>query len=131
MAADRLGNSELVKTLGDLLGDLSDLVQKEIRLAKAELTDNITSKLQASVWMAIAGFVGLVAALLAVEAAVFALASFGLALHWACLLVAAVLGAIAMAAFYHGRTLAEKELSPTRALRQVAQDIKTAKERLT
>jgi hypothetical protein len=36
-----------------------------------------------------------------------------------------------VASFYHGRSLAEEELAPRRALRQVAQDIKTAKEQLT
>ena len=73
----------------------------------------------------------LIAALLVVEAAVFALASLGLELHWACLLVAAVLAAAGAAAFYHGRSVAETELLPTRTVRQVTQDIKTAKEQLT
>ena len=73
----------------------------------------------------------MVAALLLVEAAVFAIASFGLALHWSCLLVAAVLAAGAAAAFYHGRSIAEDELLPTRTAKQISQDIKTAKEQLT
>ena len=81
--------------------------------------------------MVAAGFLGLIAALLVVEAAVFALASLGLELHWACLLVAAVLAAAGAAAFYHGRSVAETELLPTRTVRQVTQDIKTAKEQLT
>jgi hypothetical protein len=131
MAHDRLGNSDLIQALGDLLGDLSDLVQKEIRLAKAEVTENISSKLQAGVWMTVAAFFGLLTAVLVVEAAVFAIASFGLPLYWACLLVAAVLGATGTASFYHGRSLAEDELAPRRAMRQVEQDIKTAKEQLT
>ena len=59
MAHENLGNSTLVKSLGDLLGSLSDLVQKEIRLAKAEVSEKIASKVQSSVWMMIAGFFGL------------------------------------------------------------------------
>ena len=74
---------------------------------------------------------GNVAALLVVEAAVFALASFGLALHWSCLLVAAVLIAIAAAAFFHGRSLTDDDLLPSRTARQITQDIKTTKEQLT
>jgi uncharacterized membrane protein YgcG len=85
MAPDRLRNSGLMQSLTDLLADLSDLVQKEIRLAKAEVTEKITAQVQASIWMVAAAFLGLVAALLVVEAAVFALASFGLALYWSCL----------------------------------------------
>ena len=131
MAYERLRNSGLTQALSDLFGDLGDLVQKEFQLAKAEITDKITSRLRASVWMVSAGFLGLIAALLVVEAAVFALASLGLELHWACLLVAAVLAAAGAAAFYHGRSVAESELLPTRTVRQVTQDIKTAKEQLT
>jgi uncharacterized membrane protein YqjE len=131
MAHENLGDSTLMRSLSDLIGSLSDLVQKEIRLAKAELSDKIAAKVQSTVWMAAAGFFGLLVALLLVAAAVFAIASFGLALHWACLLVAAVLAAAGAAAFYHGRSLAEENLAPNRALAQIAQDIKTAKEQLT
>ena len=131
MAYERLRNSGLTQALTDLLADLGDLVQKEIQLAKAEVTETITSRLRASVWMVAAAFLGLIAALLVVEAAVFALASLGLELHWACLLVAAVLAAGGAAAFYHGRSVAETELLPTRTVRQITKDIKTAKEQLT
>ena len=131
MAHDSLRNSELVHSLTDVLGDLSELVQKEIRLARAEVTEKVSAKLQASIWMLAAGFLGLVAALLVIQAAVFAIASFGLALHWASLLVAAIIAAAAAAVFYHGRSLAEEDLLPTRSFRQVTQDIQTAKEQLT
>jgi uncharacterized membrane protein YgcG len=131
MAHERLRNSGLAQALTDLLADLADLLRKELQLAKTEITEKITSRLRASVWMVVAGVVGMVAALLLVEAVVFAIASFGLALHWSCLLVAAVLAAGAAAAFYHGRSIAEDELLPTRTVRQVTQDIKTAKEQLT
>jgi uncharacterized membrane protein YgcG len=131
MAHDRLWNSGLAQALTALFADLADLLQKELQLAKTEITEKITSRLRASVWMIVAGVVGMVAALLLVEAAVFAIASFGLALHWSCLLVAAVLAAGAAAAFYHGRSIAEDELLPTRTAKQISQDIKTAKEQLT
>jgi uncharacterized membrane protein YgcG len=131
MVHDRLRNSALAQALSDLFADLADLLQKELYLAKTEITEKITSRLRASVWMVVAGVVGMVAALLLVEAAVFAIASFGLALHWSCLLVAAILAAGAAAAFYHGRSIAEDELLPTRTAHQISQDIKTAKEQLT
>jgi len=131
MAHDVLRNSGLIRALTDLLADLSDLVQKEIRLARAEVTEKISARLQASRWMVAAGLLGLIAALLIVEAAVLAIASYGLALHWACLLVAAILAAAGAAVFYHGRSLADEELLPTRSFQQVARDIETAKEQLT
>jgi uncharacterized membrane protein YqjE len=131
MAHETVGNSTLVRSLGDLLGSFSDLVQKEIRLAKAELSEKLASKLQAGVWMGVAGFLGLLIVILVVEAAVFAIASQGIHLYWACLIVAAILAAAAAACFYHGRSLAEGDLAPRRALAQISQDIKTAKEQLT
>jgi hypothetical protein len=131
MAYDTLRNSGLVRALTDLLADLSDLVQKEIRLARAEVTEKISARLQASGWMVAAGLLGLIAALLIVEATALAIASYGLALHWACLLVAAILAAAGAAVFYHGRSLADEELLPTRSVRQVTRDIATAKEQLT
>jgi hypothetical protein len=131
MAHERLRNSGLVQALTDLLADFADLLRKELQLAKTEITEKIVSRLRASVWMIVASVLGMVAALLLVEAAVFALASFGIALHWSCLLVAAVLAAAAAAAFFQGRAAAQDELLPTRTAKQISQDIKTAKEQLT
>jgi uncharacterized protein YacL len=130
MAHERLRNSGLAQALTDLLADLADLLRKELQLAKTEITEKIVSRLRASVWMVVAGVLGMVAALLLVEAVVFAIASFGIALHWSCLLVAAVLAAAA-AAFFQGRAAAQDELVPTRTAKQISQDIKTAKEQLT
>jgi uncharacterized protein YacL len=130
MAHD-LRNSGLVQALTDLFADLADLLRKELQLAKTEITEKIVSRLRASVWMVVAGALGLIAVLLLVEAAVFAIASFGIALHWSCLIVAAVLAATAAAAFFQGRSAAQDELLPTRTARQISQDIRTAKEQLT
>jgi hypothetical protein len=131
MAHERLRNSGLVQALTDLLADFADLLRKELQLAKTEITEKIVSRLRASVWMIVASVLGMVAALLLVEAAVFGIASFGIALHWSCLLVAAVLAAAAAAAFFQGRAAAQDELVPTRTAKQISQDIKTAKEQLT
>jgi Putative Actinobacterial Holin-X, holin superfamily III len=131
MAHERLRNSGLAQAMTDLLADFADLLRKELQLAKTEITEKIVSRLRASVWMVVAGVLGMVAALLLVEAAVFGIASFGIALHWSCLLVAAVLAAAAAAAFFQGRAAAQDELVPTRTAKQISQDIKTAKEQLT
>ena len=131
MAHERLRNSGLTQALTDLLADLADLLRKELQLAKTEITEKIASRLRASVWMVVAGVLGMVAAFLLVEAAVFAIASFGIALHWSCLLVAAVLAAGATAASFQGQAAAQDELLPTRTAKQISQDIKIAKEQLT
>lgn len=131
MAHDAIPNSTLVRTLSDLLRDLSDLVRKEIRLARAELTEKVNSGVQATLWLAIAAVFGLIAVLLVVEAIVFALASLGLALYWACLVVAGVLALCGVAAFAYGRSGARKHLIPARSIRQMTEDIRTAKEHLS
>jgi type IV secretory pathway VirB2 component (pilin) len=131
MDHDRLRSSGLVQAVTDLFADLADLLQKELQLAKTEITEKIVSRLRASVWMAVAGVLAIVAVLLLIEAAVFGIASFGIALHWSCLIVTGVLLLIAAAAFFQGRAAAEGELMPTRTAKQISQDIKTAKEQLT
>ena len=131
MDADTLRNSAMARALSDLLADFSDLFQKEMRLAKAEITHKVTSKLLGSLWIMIAGVIGFIAALVLVQAAVFAIASFGLALHWSCLVVAAVLAACAAAAFFHGRSVGDEGLIPTRTVKQISKDVETAKEQLT
>lgn len=132
MAHDALRNTGLTRAVTDLLADLSDLVQKELRLAKAEVAENISARLQAGVWMVAAAALAFIAILLLVEAAVFAIASYyGLALHWSCLVVALVLAAAGAIAFSRGRSLSDRELAPTRTIKQVSRDIQTAKEQLT
>jgi hypothetical protein len=128
---EHVKNSALPRVLSDVVADLADLFQKELRLFKAELSEKLSIKLWAGVWMSTAAILGLVAALLLVQALVFGIAAFGIALHWSCLIVAAVLLIIAGAAFAKGRADAREELAPTRTIQNVKQDIATAKEQLT
>jgi Putative Actinobacterial Holin-X, holin superfamily III len=131
MDYDRLRNSGLVRAVTDLFADLADLLQKELQLAKTEITEKIVSRMRASVWMVTAGLLAMVAVLLLIEAAVFGIASFGIPLRWSSLIVAGVLLLIAAAAFFRGRAAAEGELMPMRTAKQISEDIKTAKEQLT
>lgn len=131
MPFDGIRNSALVSTLADLLDDLPDLFQKEIRLAQAEFTEKVKDGVHASVWMIVAGVLGLVTFLILIQAAIFAIASLGLALHWSCLIVAAVIGGCAAAAFLYGRSTMPNTLVPTRSVNQVNEDVRTVKEQLT
>jgi hypothetical protein len=131
MALERIRDAALPHTVSNVVADLADLFQKEIRLARAEIFDKITTKLQAGVWMSAAGVLALIAGLLVVQAVVVGIASYGIALHWSCLIVAGVLAAFAVMLFFKGRSDAKGELAPTRAINQVKQDIATAKEQLS
>ncbi|WP_287161947.1 phage holin family protein, partial [Mesorhizobium sp.] len=106
-------------------------VQKELRLARAELSENLFAKFRAGIWMSTAGVLGLIAAFLAVQALVFGIASVGIAVHWSCLIVAAITAGAGALAYYKGRMDAHKEITPTRSIHQIKQDISTTKEHLS
>ena len=131
MALEHTKQATLPRMVSTVVSDLADLVQKEFQLARTEIVDKLSTKLQAGVWMAGAGVLGLVTLLLLVQAAVFAIASAGIALHWSCLIVAGAIALVAIAAFFKGRSDAKEELTPTRTITQVKRDISTAKEQLS
>jgi hypothetical protein len=128
---EHVKNSALPRVLSEVVEDLADLFQKELRLFKAEVSEKLSIKLWAGVWMSVAAVLGVLAALLVVQALVFGIASYGIALHWSCLIVAAVFAVAGAAAFFKGRADAREELAPTRTIANVKQDIATAKEQLT
>ena len=129
--ANHLKNSALPRALSDVVGDLADLFRKEIDLARAEISEKLSIKIQAGLWYSIAGVLGCVVLLALVQALIFGIASgFGIALHWSCVIVAALLAAIAGAAYAKGHANAQEDLAPERTLYQVQQDIATVKEQL-
>jgi hypothetical protein len=130
MAHDSLRDSALVHAVTDLMADLSDLVHKEVRLARAEIAHKLTIRLQAGAWVAAAALLGLAAFVVIVEGVVFALVDAGLSLAWSCFTVAALLAALAAFAFHVGRARASGDLTPTRTARQFDDIIKTAKEQM-
>lgn len=130
MAHEPPKESMLLGAVSDLMADLADLFQKEMRLARAEIADNISRKVQAGIWMSAAGLFGVLAALLVIQALVFALISWGLAPAWACVAVAAILACIGAAAYAKGRNDAARGLTPERTINQIKKDIRSTKEQL-
>lgn len=131
MVLDRIKDAALAQALSNVVGDLVDLFQIEMRLARAELSEKIATKLQAGIWISVAGVLALIAGLLIVQAIVLGIASYGIALHWSCLIVAGVLSVIGLMSFFKGRSGAKEELAPTRTINQVKKDIATAKEQMS
>jgi hypothetical protein len=128
---EHIKNSALPRVLADVVGDLADLVQKEMRLAKAEISEKVAAKFRAGLWLSVAAALGLVAVLLVIQGIVFGIATFGIPLHWSCVIVAAVLAVAGAAAYAKASADAREDLTPTRTIRQVKQDIATAKEQLS
>jgi hypothetical protein len=130
--ADGLKNSALPRALSEVIADVADLIQKEMRLARTELSEKLSLKIQGGIWMGMAGLLAVIAVLVLIEAAVFGLsAATGLALHWSCLIVAGVLTIVAAAAFAKGRADSQEELVPERSLHQVKEDIAAVKEQFS
>jgi hypothetical protein len=121
----------LPDAISRVVSDLADLMQKEMRLAKAEITKKISLSLQGGVWMSAAAIMALIGVLLVIEACVLGLsAATGLALHWSSLIVAGALGAIAAVFFAKGKA-DTPDLSPDRSIHQVKRDIAAAKEQFS
>src|SRR5512132_1376928 len=124
--------SSLPNAFSKVITDLADLIQKEVRLARAELSEKLSITFRAGIWMSAAALLCIVAVLLVVQASVLALsAATGIALHWSSLIIAAVLAAAAGAAFAKGRADVPSQIAPDRAISQVKQDIAAAKEQFT
>jgi hypothetical protein len=130
MAHDHLRDSTLVRAVTDLVQDLADLVQKEVRLARSEIAHKLTLGVQAGIRLAIAAVLAFMGALLVIQGVVLALAATGLPLHWSCFVVAAVLLVAAAIAYYSGRAAGSEDWTPVRTVRQFNETIRTAKEHL-
>ena len=130
MTPEALGRTRLARSLADVLADTSELFSKQIQLAKSEVMANIGRGVRAGVWTIAAALLFVLTAILLIEAAVFGIASAGIAVHWACLIVAAVLAAIGLGLIFYSRQLMRNALVPERSVRQVNKDISVAKEQL-
>ena len=124
--------SSLPNAFSKVVTDLADLMQKEMQLARAELSEKLSISIRAGVWMSAAAVLAIASGFLIVQAGVLGLSAVtGIALHWSCLIVAAVLAAAAGAGFSKGRADVPEQLTPDRAINQVKQDIAVAKEQFT
>lgn len=129
MATER--ESALPRAFSDVLSDVADLFQKELRLARAELSSKLSIKLRAGIWLATAAGLALVVVILLAQALVLWIAAtFAITVHSSCLIVAVSLAAVAALAYYRGRSDAQETISPSRTLHQIERDIIATKEQL-
>ena len=131
MARERLRQPSLPEVLSDVLGDFADLFRKELRLARAELSSNISAKVRGAIWLVVAGLFGLLALASLLGAAVAWITTFAISLHIAFLIVAAAVAFLAAFAYFAGRSEIRAELTPSRTISQLKHDIEATKEQLT
>jgi hypothetical protein len=131
MARDGLGQPSLPEAISNALGDFADLFRKEIRLAGAELSANVSTKLRGGIWLALAGLFGVLTLALLLGALVAWITTLNLSLHFAFLIAAAGVALAAVLAYFAGRDAAQTGLTPSRTINQVKQDIEITKEQLS
>ena len=131
MARERVTRLSLPDALSEVLTDFADLFRKELRLARAELSSNLSAKLRGGAWLALAGALGLLTVALILGAAVAWITTYGVSLHFALLIVAGGAALLAGLSYFAGRTEAQSDLAPSRTISQVKQDIETIKEQLS
>lgn len=131
MSTERLRNSTLTRALSDVVADFADLIQKEMRLARAEIAEKLSNKLRAGIWLSGAAALAFLTLVLLVQALVLWIATMGLSLAVACLIVAGALVVMAGLAYVAARADATESLTPERTINQVNRDIEETKERLT
>lgn len=130
--AEDLRNAALLAALSNVIADLAELVQREMRLARAEISAKLSLKIRAGAWAAAAGAFGFLAVLLALQGLVLGLsAGTGLPLHWSCVIVAGGLLLVAALAFAQAQANARGDMTPRRTMAHLRQDIATAKEQLS
>jgi hypothetical protein len=130
MTTERLRASPLPRALSDVVVDVADLVQKEMRLARAEIGEKLSNKLRAGTWMLVAAAMALSAFLMLIEGLALWIATFGISLfasHW---IVGAALALMSALAYFAGRADARESLAPERTIHQVNRDMIETKERL-
>jgi len=119
----------LVHSYGDLFGDVTDLVDKELRLARSELKQGSANLTQAVVLFIAAGMIALFALLLLLVGIVHLIASSSLALQWSYMLVALALLIIAGGSVYLARgKVSAENLIPKRTFAQLGKTTRVLKD---
>jgi uncharacterized membrane protein YqjE len=131
MTTEPLRASPLPRALSDIVVDVADLVQKEMRLARAEIGEKLSNKLRAGTWMLVAAAVALIAFLMLIEGLALWIATFGISLYASHWIIGAALALISVLAYFAGRADARESLAPERTIHQVNRDMTETKERLT
>jgi len=131
MARERLRQPSLPEAFSEVVSDFADLFRKELRLARAELSSNVSTKLRGGIWLGLAGLFGVLGLVLILGALVAWITTLNVSLHLAFLIVAAGLALLAVFAYFAGWGDAQAELTPSRTISQVKQDIEITKEQRT
>lgn len=119
--------------LGDLMGDLAELVSKEIQLAKAEIAEKVSQATTGAASLAVGGLVAFAGLLVLLDAAVYGVAALldGAPLWVSALIVGVLVLGVGMALLLRGRSnLKAENLTPRRTVESLRQDAEMIKEQV-
>lgn len=117
--------------IGDLVGNMTELVRKEVQLLRAEMNEKLTDVI-AGAGMILAAMVLVIVALNVLAAAlVAALTNFGFNAGWAALIVGVIFAGVAWMLATKGiSNLKASNLTPERTAHAVSKDAAMAKEKV-
>jgi hypothetical protein len=123
------------RSLGQLFGDLSrqlgTLIQKEIQLAKTEMTTRVTTIGRDAGMIGAGGALAYAALLMALIAIALLLIQLGITPWLGFLLVAILVGAIAAVLIQRGRAELQKtDLAPRQTIETIKEDAEWAKQQV-
>lgn len=123
------------RSLGQLFGDLSrqlgTLIQKEIQLAKTEMTTRVTTVGRDAGMIGAGGALAYAALLMALIAVALLLIQLGITPWLGFLLVAILVGAIAAVLIQRGRAELQKtDLAPRQTIETIKEDAEWAKQQV-
>ncbi|MFO6465751.1 phage holin family protein [Jannaschia sp. KMU-145] len=117
--------------IGDVLGHVSNLIRKEVDLARSEINENLTRAGIAIGLLVGALVIALVALNVLAAALVAAITELGIDAGWSALIVGGLLAVVAFAMVAKGiNDLKLSSLAPTRTVKNVRRDAEAVKETL-
>ena len=122
-------NRSIADIVGDLSGNVSTLMRKEIQLARAETSEKVSQAAVAVGSILAGGVLALAALIVLLQALVIALTNAGIPAGWSALIVGVMVAGIAYALIHKGTTdLKAGNLVPERTVDSLKQDAQTLKE---
>jgi len=131
MTHETYGRASAVSLIADAFNDLSDLVRKEMRLASAEMSGAVTSRIRAAVVLLIGGALLCMSMLMAMGGLALVIVAYGFSLHEASFMVAGAIAVVGLVLIlYASAQMSAQRLAPTRAAGQMREAIRAAKEHM-
>jgi hypothetical protein len=122
----------IIRLVADVIDEMTQLFQAEMRLARAEINDKVSRIASGSTLIGVGVLAAIGSVMLLLQAVVKWLAIAGLPEQWGLLIVGIIVGAAGVSVLLRGvNNLKATNLTPDRTLDQLKADLATVKEHIT